>query len=149
MDRFGALLSQHARIGLDTSIFIYHFEDHPLYAPLTRRLLAAVRDGKLHAVTSTVTIMEIAVQPLALGKRAVADEYEVLLLNFPNLDILDVTVAIARRAAEVRALTRLKPADALHVAAALQAGATLFVTNDKAIHSLSSLTIAYLDDFVR
>ncbi len=146
MDRLDAVLSEHERIGLDTSVFIYHFEAHPTYLPLTRRVLDAVSQGRLTAVTSVVTVMEIAVRPLQLRRPEVADEYEILLLHFPHLDVLDVTVSVARRAAELRAAHRLKPADALQVATCLDAGATLFVTNDRAVHAIPDLSVLLLAD---
>jgi hypothetical protein len=33
MERLGERLTQHAVIGLDTSIFIYHLQAHPRYKP--------------------------------------------------------------------------------------------------------------------
>jgi hypothetical protein len=32
-------LSGHARLGLDTAVFIYHLEQHPRYFPLTHGVL--------------------------------------------------------------------------------------------------------------
>jgi hypothetical protein len=38
-------------------------------------------------VSAVLTLMEIAVKPLHMGRPAVAEEYEVLLANSPNLVI--------------------------------------------------------------
>jgi hypothetical protein len=35
MKRLLEFLKSHPVVGLDTSIFIYHLEDHPRYAPMT------------------------------------------------------------------------------------------------------------------
>ncbi len=56
MERFREQLAQHAVIGLDTSIFIYHLEAYPRYLPLTRELLNGIKAGRQRAVTSTVTV---------------------------------------------------------------------------------------------
>jgi predicted nucleic acid-binding protein len=62
-----------------------------------------------------------------------------LLIHFPHLVLVDVTRDVARRAAQLRAHYRLRPAGALQVAAALDHGATAFVTNDRALARLNEL----------
>jgi len=141
-------LADHAVVGLDTAIFIYHLEAHPRYQPLTQELLAGIQAGRQRAVTSTVTIMELTVRPWQVNRPAVAREYEALLAHFPHLTLADVTRAVARRAAQLRARYRLRPADALQVATALVHEATAFVTNDRQLTRLSPLLdIILLDDY--
>jgi predicted nucleic acid-binding protein len=141
-------LADHEVIGLDTSVFIYHFEAHPRYQPLTRVLLGAVQAGRRVAVISTVTVMELTVRPWRLERPGVAREYELLLVHFPHLVLVDVTRAVARQAAQLRARYRIRPADALHVASALLHGATAFVTNDRKLARLAPvLDVIILDDF--
>lgn len=142
-------LAKHSTLGLDTTVFIYHVEAHARYLPLTQALLSGVQARRWTAVTSTVTLMELTVRPWQLGLAAVAREYEVLLVNFPHLTLLDVTRDVARRAAELRAQYRLRPADALQVATALVHGATAFVSNDRTLLRLAPvLDVVLLDDLV-
>lgn len=146
MDLAGRLAG-HTVLGLDTSVFIYHLEAHPRYLPLTMILLAGVQAGQWRAVTSTVTLMELTVRPWQLGRAAVAREYEALLVHFPHLTVADVTRDVARRAAQLRVIYSLRPADALQVATALVHGATVFVTNDRSLARLSPvLDVVLLDD---
>lgn len=42
MDTLGERLEAHTVVGLDTSIFIYHLEDHPLYRPFTHQLFEGI-----------------------------------------------------------------------------------------------------------
>jgi hypothetical protein len=49
---------RHPVIGLDTSIFIYHLEDHPRYGPVTTDLLSAMEKGVFQGVTSYLTLIE-------------------------------------------------------------------------------------------
>ena len=146
MGRLDERLAGHTRIGLDTSVFIYQFEAHPRYLPVTRELLSGVQGGRWTAVTSTVTIMELTVGPWQLNRPAVAREYEALLSHFPNLDVADVTRDVARQAAQLRASYRLRPADALQVATALVHGATAFITNDRQSARVDRLAVVVLDD---
>ena len=140
-------LVRHTVIGLDTAVFIYHLEAHPRYLPLTQELLTGVQTGRWSAVTSTITLMELTIRPWQLDRPAVAREYEVLLAHFPHLMLADVTRDVARRAAQLRARYRLRPADALQAATALVYGATAFVTNDRQLMRLASLLdVVVLDD---
>ena len=140
-------LGRHAVVGLDTPVFIYHFEAHPRYLLLTQALLAGVQAGQWLAVTSAVTIMEVTVRPWQLGREAVAREYEALLAHMPHLTVAGVTREVARRAAQLRARYRVRPADALQAATALVHGATALVTNDRLLERLShELDVIILDD---
>ena len=148
MEHLGERIARHAIIGLDTVVFIYHLEAHPHYRPLTRELLAAVQSGQHEAVTSVITVMELTVRPWQIARPAVAREYDALLLHFPHLTLEDVTRDVARRAAQLRARYRLRPADALQVATAMIHGATAFVTNDRQLTRLAEmLDVIILDDF--
>lgn len=148
MDDFIARLAAHDVLALDTSIFIYHFESHSRYLSLTRTLLNQIQSGHSHGVTSVVTLMELNVHPWQQQRPAVAQEYEMLLVSFPNLSMLDVDRSIARRAAQLRAIHRVQPADALHVATALCHSATGFVTNDLRLQRLDDLIdVIVLDRF--
>ncbi len=148
MGRLTTLLSDHTRIGLDTSIFIYHLERHPRYMPLTQDLLAGVEAGQWTAVASTVALMELTVRPWQLERPDVARAYEEALAQFPHLTLAAVTRDVARQAARLRAQHGLRPADALHVATALAHDATLFVTNDRDFARLDDLEVALLGDFI-
>ncbi len=46
MGKLTEQLSDHTRIGLDTSIFIYHLERHPRYLCLTQELLSGIEAGR-------------------------------------------------------------------------------------------------------
>ena len=142
-------LNSHRVLGLDTSVFIYHIEAHPVYLPLTQEVLTGVQAGNWQAVTSVITLMELTVHPWRLNLPSVAKEYEALLIGFPHLTVADVTKEIAQQAAQLRAHARLKPADALQVATALVHDATAFVTNDKSLRRLEpTLDVIILNDFI-
>jgi predicted nucleic acid-binding protein len=144
----GAALRQHERIGLDTPIFIYHIEGTTQLAGLAGVALDELAGGAFTGVTSVLTLMEIAVKPLQMRRPDVAEEYEVLLANYPNLVIAALDRPTACRAAELRAEYRLRPADALQVAACLEQGATAFLSNDRDLRRLTDLPVWMLEDFV-
>jgi predicted nucleic acid-binding protein len=142
-------LADHALIGLDTSIFIYHFEAHPTYKPLTEIILQGIQAGEREAVLSTVSLMELTVHPWRQGRADIARHYEALLNHFPHLQLVDITRDAARQAAQLRARYHIRPADALNVAAALVHNATAYLTNDKGLTRLAPLLhVLVLDSFV-
>lgn len=144
-----ARLAGHNLVGLDTPLFIYHFEAHPRYLPLTTLVLSGVATGERQGITSTITLMEIAVRPHQLGRPGVARHYEALLYHFPNLLLAHVDRAVVRQAAQLRAHYRVRPADALQVAAVLVHGATTFLTNDRRLVRLQPLLdVILLDEFL-
>jgi predicted nucleic acid-binding protein len=142
-------IASHTMVGLDTSIFIYHFEDHPTYKPLTKIILQGIQAGEREAVLSTVALMELTVHPWRRNRPDIARHYEALLIHFPHLQLADVTRDTARQAAQLRAKFNIHPADALNVAAALVNGATAYITNDKGLNGLAPvLDIFVLDSYV-
>jgi predicted nucleic acid-binding protein len=142
-------LAEHTRLALDTSVFIYHLEQHPRYSSLTYALLSDVESGRRTACTSVVTVMELTVRPWRLDRPDIARSYEIALARFPNLTLSDVTHDIARQAARLRAAYRLRPADALQAATGLVCGATLLITNDRDLGRLEPLIpVLVLEDAI-
>jgi predicted nucleic acid-binding protein len=136
-------------VGLDTAIFIYHLESSEKYRDIAGAILATIEHGECHAVTSVLSLLELNVRPYQMKKSYVAREYEILLANFPNLEIVDITRDIARKAAQLRALYNVRTPDAIQLAACIERGANLFMTNDKNFLKVKhGIEIAILDDFL-
>ena len=141
-------VTSYRRIGLDTAIFVYQFEHHPRYSPLTNLLFRAVKSGQISAVTSVITLMEVTVLPFQQQRPGVAHNYELLLVNYPHLQLATITRAIARSAGQLRAEFRLSGPDALQAATVIQHGATALVTNDLQLRRLAPLLdVLILDDY--
>jgi predicted nucleic acid-binding protein len=116
---------------------------------LTFELLSGIESGQWSAVISTISLMEIAVRPWQLSAGAIAAEYEALLVNLPNLAIVDVTRDVAREAARLRASKGFRPADALVAATALVSESTALVTNDKTFARLRDrIDVVLLDELL-
>lgn len=149
MGQLNKRLGSISKVGLDTTIFIYHFENHPIYSPLTEELLSSIEKGVRKGITSSITLMEIIVKPLSLGRYDVARKYEALLMNFPNLEVVDLDRNVIRQAARLRAEYRIRPPDALQVSACILSGAEVFITNDRRIGQLREIKeIIILDDLL-
>ena len=150
MDNLTQRLEAHQVLGLDTSVFIYHLEANAKYLSLTRTVLQNIQSGRSQGVISTVTIMELTVQPWRMNRGDVARQYEVLLMNFPHLRVVEVSRDIARQAAQLRAKYNLRPADALQVATALVSGAEVWISNDKKLRRLEpEIDVIILEAFLQ
>ena len=140
-------LGSASNVGLDTTVFIYHFEKHPIYSSLTQEILSSIEKGVRKGITSSITLMEIIVKPLSMGRNDIGRKYEALLMNFPNLEVVDIDRDVIRQAARLRAEYRLRPPDALQVSACLLGGAEVNVTNDRQLNRLKEkMNIVILED---
>lgn len=133
------------KVGLDTMIFIYAFEEHPAYLPLLKNFFGALEKGKIEAVTSTLSITECLVQPYRRNDFGLAARYMVLFRNFPHLTIIPITDDVAERAAFLRAHYNLKTPDAIQLATAFISGSRAFLTNDENLASVEGIDILVLD----
>jgi uncharacterized protein len=143
------LLKNHSVIGLDTSIFIYHLEDHPRYSPLTEMIFNALEKGINKGVTSYLTLMEILAKPKTEGLLQVALDYEYYLTTFPNLTFYEMGLDVARKASDVRSADRIKAPDAIQLATVILYGATAFLTNDKIFERVKGVDILILDKLLK
>jgi predicted nucleic acid-binding protein len=149
MKRLQDFLKNHSLIGLDTSIFIYHLEDHPRYSPLTEVIFNTLEKGINRGVTSYLTLIEILVKPKTEGLLHVARDYEYYLTTFPNLTFCEMGLDVARKASDVRAAERMKAPDAIQLATAIVYGATAFLTNDRIFERVKGIDILILDKFLK
>lgn len=134
------------RIGIDTNVFIYFLEDHLRYASWCTALFARIEGGRNPAVTSTVTLLELFVQPYRERKEELAQKIFGLATTYPKLDWIPVTLDIADRAAELRAHYRLSTPDSIQLATAINSQATRFYGNDRALKRVKEINCLILDD---
>jgi predicted nucleic acid-binding protein len=116
-------------------VFIYWLEDHPDYAPRVSEILDAINKRGDTLCTSFFTLGEVLAGPY----RQSADEVVAQIRNTmrpPAVEFVPFNAETSDLYARIRARNRVAPANAIHLASAAQAGANLFLTNDKALHGL-------------
>ena len=145
LERLRAFLGRHRRIALDTSIFIYQLEASPRYLALTDHIFSWLERPRSTAVTSTITMTELLVQPYRDSDEQRVDEFYALLSTYPNLDWIAPNLEIADVAARIRAVHRLRTPDALQAATAVQAEATGLITNDLVFERVKDFETLVLD----
>jgi predicted nucleic acid-binding protein len=132
-------------VALDTACFIYFIKEHPRYLPKVEPIFAAVAAGRMHAVTSALTLLEVLVVPYRAGDHGLAGRYEQLLTRSRGLRVVDLDRTQLRVAAQLRAVhTRLRTPDALQMAAALSARCGALITNDRELPAVAGLRVLQL-----
>jgi predicted nucleic acid-binding protein len=96
-------------------------------------------------VISAIGLVEILAGPARDGD-AQAFELTAEAIRESRIEILPMDGPTAEDAAWVRGSLGIGLADSVHLASARNAGATVFVTNDRRIRSLPRLAVSYLDD---
>lgn len=104
-------------VGIDTSLFLYFIEENPTFLPLAEPVFAAIDDGRLQAVTSAVTLLEVLVVPYRAQNEPLAERYETLLTQSRGLHLVSLDLAQLRAAARLRAVSSMRTPDSLQLAA--------------------------------
>lgn len=131
-------------IGIDTSLFIYLFEENHEYLAKSSTVFRAIEKGKHKGIFSVIGVIEILTGPKKKGKPDIAAEYEYHLRNFPNLSIVGINERIVWLSSDLRATYGITTPDAIHIATAIDAGAEKFITNDKALKKIKEIKIEIL-----
>jgi len=142
------LPAQHQRIGLDTNVFIYFLEDHPRYGAWCASLFDLVERGQNAAVTSTVTLLELLVQPYRDHKEELAQKIYALTSTYPKIEWVPLTMNLADRAAELRARYRLSTPDAIQLATAIRHEAVRFYGNDRGLRRVKEVECILVEDLI-
>lgn len=126
---------------LDTNIVIYTVEQSPAFSSRARARLAAAQAAGDVLMISDLTRMECLVGPLKSGDVNVEGDFHAF---FGVTNVVAVTAAVCDRAAHIRASYNFKPMDSLQLAAAVEHGASVFLTADARLNSFTDLAVEVL-----
>lgn len=131
-------------LAFDTSAWIHWIEEHPGYLPELETLFAGVYEGRIVAVSSVLVLLEVLTGARLRGDDMLGRRYESIFSDTRNVILLDVSPAIARDAARLRAVYRVATPDAIHLATAIGAEAAAFVTTDRRLARVKEIPIRVL-----
>jgi predicted nucleic acid-binding protein len=126
---------------LDSMQWIYFFEQNPLFFPQTRSMILRAQASHITFLSSHLILAEILVIPKRNGDLFTATKYRHFFLS-SAVKLIPFGTDTAERFADIRASTRARPADSLHLALAASAGTDYFVTTDTKLHSIKIPGIA-------
>jgi uncharacterized protein len=120
----------------DSMLFIYMLEGHPVNGPLVDKILDSIIRREDTLCTSAFGAGEVLT-----GPRRGNSQIEIAAIRHffggGSVEVLPFTLETADRFASIRATNRVSPADAIHLAAAAEAGVDVFFTNDSDLRKLS------------
>jgi predicted nucleic acid-binding protein len=128
---------------LDTNVVIYATENPPVWGPKATGRLAALRAAGHDFMVSDLTRMECLVGPLKSGNGTLENQFRAFFTS-SGVQVTAITPGLCDRAARVRASFGFKPMDALQLAAAVEHGAHVFLTNDLRLQAFTGITVEVL-----
>lgn len=122
------------KIFWDTNLFIYLWEESELAREI-EELRRFIREGGHTVATSALTLGEVLVLPIRLGREDLAAQYR---RAFGKLEVLAFDAEAAGRFARLRATCpALRAPDAIQLACAASAGCDWFLTNDDRLSKMN------------
>lgn len=141
------LLTRHALVAVDSNVLIYLIAGDPARSEATAAIVDAVATGQVGGVLSSAGLSEVLVGPARHNDGAAFERIAATIRDL-GFRIVPLDAGGAEDAAWIRGRTGMSLPDAIHIACARAAGATVFVTNDRGIDSGHGLEVRYLDDLV-
>jgi predicted nucleic acid-binding protein len=139
---------RETRVCIDTAPVIYFIEKHPKYLNVVKPVFTEIEAGNIDAITSTITLLEVLVQPLKTENETLAERYREILLYSKNLTTFEIVHEVTEVAAKLRAKYTIRTPDAIQIAVGVLYGAVKFVTNDSLLKKVSDIKVLVLDDFL-
>ena len=130
-------LPSRGRLLVDSAPIIYYLEGHPAFSDRYENIFLGAEAGDYELAITTVSLVEILTGPLRQGNKTLAETYREALTSPPSWRVVDLTPAIAHRAAQIRGETRLRTPDAIQLASALEVSCIGLVTQDRDFRGFS------------
>lgn len=130
-DSLLAHLPSRATVVMDTAPVIYLLEGNAEHLPGFLPIFRAAERGEIQILLTPVTLAEVLAGPLKARKEALAERYESALTEGLGWKVVDLTPALAAKAARLRVRYGLKLPDAFQLAATLTHSADALVTHDR------------------
>lgn len=133
------------RVYWDSMIFIYLLEANPVFGPRVKLMHEAMLRRGDRLCTSVFTVGEVLTGPRKLNDLAAVSTLK-KFFDGKEVEILPFNMEAADRYSIIRAQTRVRQADGVHLATAGAAGVDLFVTNDGDLRKLVISGIRFFAD---
>jgi len=118
---------------VDTNIFLNVIYREQRFYENSRNFLQKVHDGEHQALTSSITLLEVALDVEESGYLALVDKAIASIEDIRNLDVVSLDKTMTKQAATFVIKDDLTVHDAYHLATALCHKAEAFVTSDDEI----------------
>ena len=135
---------QGQRDYLDTNIFIYALEGFAEFRDILQELFEHIDRGRLHAITSELTLAEALIKPLQDRSQERQNAFEQALQDSATRTIVPISRVVLIESARLCALSGLRLPDAIHATTARLTGCSSFLTNDQRLRAVPNLHVVIL-----
>lgn len=125
------------RVYLDSAPIIYLVED---ILPYTSALVSRLSAPNVIQVCSELSRLECRVKPIRDGEEALLAAFDSYFREIVN-EVLPLSRQALERATLLRARYGFRTPDAIHLAAAIDSGCDLFLTNDSQLARCQEITV--------
>jgi predicted nucleic acid-binding protein len=125
------------RVDLDSAPIIYLVED---ILPYTPALVSRLSAPNMIQVCSELSRLECRVKPIRDGEEALLAAFDSYFGGIVN-EVLPLSCQVLERATLLRARYGFRIPDAIHLAAAIDGGCDLFLTNDSQLARCQEITV--------
>jgi len=140
---------QGVRVCMDTAPIIYFIEKNPKYLGVLKPVFLEIDTGRIEAITSTITLLEVLVHPFRTKNDILAEKYRDILLYSGGLTTFEIFHEVSEMSSKLRAKYSIRTPDAIQIAVGLLYRASKFLTNDSALKKVSDIDVLVLDDFLK
>lgn len=130
-----------SKVYLDTQIFIYALESNSNFGDKAKSIIRNAEKNNINIVVSPLTLTELLTKPYIMADKENIKFIKNSFLSLNNLEIKDINIKIADKAAELRGALKLRTPDAIHLATALDRNCNTFYTNDNHFKNLKQKDI--------
>ncbi|MDI6779505.1 MAG: PIN domain-containing protein [Bacteroidota bacterium] len=117
---------------IDTAPIIYYIEAHPEYGQISQEIVNYFLSGKLTALSSIITLIEVLSKPMEMKNAKLASKFADFLKHGKNINLIDIDTNIAESASRLKwKYAKLRTLDAIQISSSIEVGAELFITNDR------------------
>jgi len=134
---------------MDTAPIIYFIEKNPKYLGVLKPVFLEIDTGRIEAITSTITLLEVLVHPFRTKNDILAEKYRDILLYSGGLTTFEIFHEVSEMSSKLRAKYSIRTPDAIQIAVGLLYRASKFLTNDSALKKVSDIDVMVLDDFLK
>ncbi|MEM3407649.1 MAG: type II toxin-antitoxin system VapC family toxin [Nitrososphaerota archaeon] len=118
---------------LDTNIFLNVIYKERNFYEKSKKFLEEINNGKYQAVTSSITLLEIALDMAESGYIELIDKAIASIEDIKNLEIVSLNKTMTKQAAIFVLRDNISIHDAYHLSTALQQKVKAFITRDEGL----------------
>ena len=131
------------RVYFDTNIVIYFIEQPAGWGQRASSRVSQLQVNRDQIIVSDLTRMECRIGPIKFNDPITLAQFDAFF-QAKEVQVVLLTTAIVDRATLIRAQRGYSLPDALHLAAAVEAGCDVFLTNDTRLSSFPGIAVEIL-----